>query len=300
MQKKSSTRTSLTRILSRTTGSSSGTRSYIQAIEKFVPTKCVSGRYYLPWMTRPIKRLLHRKQRAYNKAKKTNKDRDWTLFRNLRKKSQSDLKTAHWDYLNTILTEDDNNKGLWRYLKGTRKDSCSVSTLASGDRVRNTPCDKAEMLNIQFSLVFTRENHWNVPPAKPSPFPKMPPIRVASAGVSKLHGQLNQKKACGDNNIPAVFLKHCTEELSPMPSFIIQQSLDTKTVPDDWKRALVTPIFKKGARSKPENYRPVSMAICCKVAEHIIVSQTMRHLDLHNILIDSMVSAENPLVKRSC
>ena len=71
----------------------------LQAIEKFVPTKCVSGRYYLPWMTRPIKRLLHRKQRAYNKAKKTNKDRDWTLFRNLRKKSQSDLKTAHWDYL---------------------------------------------------------------------------------------------------------------------------------------------------------------------------------------------------------
>ena len=57
--------------------------------------------------------------------------------------------------------------------------------------------------------------------------------------------------------------------------------------PDDWKRALVTPIFKKGARSKPENYRPVSvMAICCKVAKHIIVSQTMRHLDHHNILVD--------------
>ena len=115
----------------------------------------------------------------------------------------------------------------------------------------------------------------------------MPPIRVASVVVSKLLGQLNQKKVCGDDNIPAVFLKHCAEELYPMLSFIIQQSLDTKTVPDDWKGALVTPIFKKGARSKPENFRPVLLtAICCKVTEHIIASQTMRHLDLHNILVD--------------
>ena len=138
-------------------------------------------------MTRPIKRLLRRKQRAYNKAKMTNKDRDWALFRKLRKKFQSDMKTAHWDYLNTILTEDDNNKGLWRYLKGTRKDSCGVSTPASGDRVGTTPRDKAEMLNTQFSSVFTRENRWNLPPAKPSPFPKMPLTRchtIVSSGSS--------------------------------------------------------------------------------------------------------------------
>ena len=86
----------------------------LQAIEKFVPDKRASGRYYLPWMTRPIKWLLHRKQRAYNKAKKTSKDQDWAFFQKLHKKSQSDLKTDHWDYLNTILTEDDNNKGLFQ------------------------------------------------------------------------------------------------------------------------------------------------------------------------------------------
>ena len=233
-------------------------------------------------------------------AKKTNKDRDWALFWKLYKKSQSDLKIAYWDYLNTILTEDNNNKGLqvWRSLKGMRKDSCGVSTLASGDRVRTTPRNRAEMLNTQFSSVFTRENRWNVSPAKPSPFPRMPSIRVASAGISKLLGHLNQKKACGNDNIPAAFLKHCAEELSPMLAFIIHQSLDNKTVPDDWKRALVTPIFKKGARSKCENYRPVLLtATCCRVAEHIIVSQTMGHLDVHNILVNCQHGFRR---KRSC
>ena len=72
-----------------------------------------------------------------------------------------------------------------------------------------------------------------------------------------------------------------------MLTFIFQQSLDTGTVPDDWKMALVTPVFKKGKRSAPENYRPVSLtSICCKINEHIIVSETMSHLERQDILVD--------------
>ena len=49
----------------------------------------------------------------------------------------------------------------------------------------------------------------------------------------------------------------------------------------------MTPIFKKGNRSCPANYQPISLtSIRCKICEHIIVSQTMRHLDAHSILVD--------------
>ena len=70
----------------------------------------------------------------------------------------------------------------------------------------------------------------------------------ASDGVSKLIGQLSQKKACIDDSISSVFLKNFTEELSPLLLLIIQPTLDFKTVPDDWNMALVTLIFMKGAR----------------------------------------------------
>ena len=87
--------------------------------------------------------------------------------------------------------------------------------------------------------------------------------------------------------IPAVLLKTCAEEISKMLTFIFQQALDQSTVPDDWKIALVSPVFKKGKRSGPENYRPISLtSICCKINEHIIVSQTITHLEQHNILVD--------------
>ena len=186
------------------------------------------------------------------------KGRDWALFWKLRKKTQSALKTAHWNYLNTLFEEDGgSNRGLWRYLKSTRKDTCWVSTLVSDGRIASDAQDKADMLNNQFSSVFTRGDRLNLPPKVKSSYPKMPRITVSSAGVLKLLSQLNARKASGADNIPAVFLKTCVWELATMLAFIMQQSLTTRRIPSDWKKALVMPVFKKGDKSKPENYRLV-------------------------------------------
>ena len=53
------------------------------------------------------------------------------------------------------------------------------------------------------------------------------------------------------------------------------------------RSANVTAIFKKGEKYKPSNYRPVSLTcICCKIQEHILTSNILKHLDAHNILTD--------------
>ena len=90
----------------------------------------------------------------------------------------------------------------------------------------------------------------------------------------------------------------CSAELTSMLTFIIQQSLDVGTVPSDWRKALVTQVFKKGDKAKPENYRPAYLtSICCKLTEHIIVSQTMHHLDQHYLLVDTQHGFQR---RRSC
>ena len=58
----------------------------------------------------------------------------------------------------------------------------------------------------------------------------------------------------------------------------------------------LVPIFKKGDRLQPINYRPLSLAsITCKMLEHIITSNIMQHLDAHNILHDAQTDLETAL-----
>ena len=265
-------------------------QSISDAISNHVPTKTVSGRYKLPWITVHIKRLIRRKQRAFCKAKKSGTEEHWQKYRTLRKAVQTQTRKAHWDYLNGLLdpAEDRQSKNLWRYLKSQRQEASDVGTLKVEGKVADTPASKAEALNVQFSSVFTHEDHRNRPVFKNSPFPSMPEITVTTAGVKKLLERLKPRKATGPDNIPACFLQSAASELAGMLTFIFQQSLDSGDTPKDWREANVVPIFKKGDCSKPANYRPVSLtAICCKQLEHIIVSNTLQHLNDHNILTDN-------------
>ena len=97
---------------------------------------------------------------------------------------------------------------------------------------------------------------------------------------------------------PARILKELADEISPSLTAIGQKSLDSGTVPDDWRSANVSAIFKKGYSFKASNYRPVSLtSLCCKVQEHVITSNILKHLEEHDILTDCQHGFRS---RRSC
>jgi len=117
--------------------------------------------------------------------------------------------------------------------------------------------------------------------------PEINPILVETNGVIELLQSLNVHKACGPDGIPANLLKEACKEIAPSLSFIFQASLQQCTLPLDWKRANIVPLFKKGDRSTPSNYRPVSLTcICSKLLEHIVYSHVYAHLTKYNVLCD--------------
>ena len=98
----------------------------------------------------------------------------------------------------------------------------------------------------------------------------------------------NPYKSPGPDCIHPYVLKATATEVSPMLTHIFQQFLDSGVIPTQWKHAYVSPVFKKGSKTDPKNYCPISLtSVVCKSMEHIIVSQIMKHLDKHNILTDS-------------
>ena len=131
-----------------------------------------------------------------------------------------------------------------------------------------------------------------------SPHPPMEEIRIDNHGVHKLLRGLKPHKATGPDMVPARFLKDFAMELSNIITKLFQYSIDSGTIPDDWKKASIVPIFKKGEKHKPANYRPVSLtSICCKLLEHIVHSNIMDHYDHLDILTDKQHGFRT---KRSC
>ena len=50
----------------------------------------------------------------------------------------------------------------------------------------------------------------------------------------------------------------------------------------------MAPIYKKGEKYDPANYRPVSLiCICRKTLEHILMSKIVQHLSEYDILFES-------------
>ena len=60
-------------------------------------------------------------------------------------------------------------------------------------------------------------------------------------------------------------------------------------VPEDWRKANVTPLFKKGKKEDPGNYRPVSLysSIPGKVMEQLILETISRHMKDRKVIRSS-------------
>ena len=62
-------------------------------------------------------------------------------------------------------------------------------------------------------------------------------------------------------------------------------SLEEGIIPSEWKEANITPLFKKGLRNKPENYRPVSLtSVVCKLLETLIRDHMVEFLVKHKLI----------------
>ena len=90
-------------------------------------------------------------------------------------------------------------------------------------------------------------------------------IEFTTQGIQKLLQELKPGKAAGSDNISTWILKEYALHTSAVLQVIYTQSYQTGILSSDWLTANIVPVYKKGDKSNPANYKTISLALmCCK------------------------------------
>ena len=145
--------------------------------------------------------------------------------------------------------------------------------------------DKANILQKQFSSVFTKEQVGELPSITNKTDNRIQDCAVSVEMVRKEILSLNINKSCGPDEINPRMLTERVDFIASPLALLMNKTLEYGSLPQDWKIAFVSPIYKKGARNVAENYRPISLtSVVCKLMEKFIKDAALNHLIENNLL----------------
>ena len=109
--------------------------------------------------------------------------------------------------------------------------------------------------------------------------------QVTESFVLKQLKGLSVKKATGLDRIPACLLKDSAAVTTQTITFLVNLSMTTGIIPDEWKQARVLPLHKSGGQEVMDNYRPISiLPVISKIAEKAVNVQLEQYLHHHGLL----------------
>jgi len=151
-------------------------------------------------------------------------------------------------------------KGFFKYINNKQKQEENIGPLLNrrGEFVTNN-AEKAEILHTFFTFVFTS----TVEPQALGTIIRVDAntdlLSVRGELVNELLQKLDSCKSSGPHNIHLRVLKELASIIMRLLSMIFEKSWRSRDIPEGWKKANVTPIYKKDLKEDPGNYRTISL-----------------------------------------
>ena len=117
---------------------------------------------------------------------------------------------------------------------------------------------------------------------------------ISKNGITKITRSFDRNKAHGHDGISIRMLKLYISSISKPLFLLLKHTLENECFPNQWKKANIVPIHKKGDNQLIQNYKPVSLLpICGKIFEKLIFNSLFQYLE-NNYLLNRHQSGFRP------
>jgi hypothetical protein len=177
---------------------------------------------------------------------------------------------------------------LYNYVKNKLGDGINIPTLLDENgEVYLSNDQKCEAFANLFQKSFQSKNQKNQQILEIKPQNTLSDIDFDVYSLWELLKKLPSKNSTSPDNIPYVLLKKCSLPLAPIICEIFRIILDNGEIPELWRTSFIVPIHKKGEKTNPKNYRPISLTCTlCRVFERILANKIISFLHQNKFFSD--------------
>ena len=242
-----------------------------------------------PWMNWRIMRVWKRKYFAWKRYTECKGYQRYREYKKEANKMKKEARKAKREYEKKLAREIRHNKrAFFRYVNSKLTVRPEISQMQNelGHLVDNDK-DICSILGKYFNSVYIPQSNDEMPNMEVLCENQINEMEIAREEIRTKLEKLNVNKSCGPDGIHPLVLQR-TANITCVPlELIFNKSLQEGECPSDWRSANVTPIHKKGDKTNPSNYRPVSLTSqVCKLMESIVRQHLVKHLTDNNILRD--------------
>ncbi|CAM4524209.1 unnamed protein product [Caretta caretta] len=211
-------------------------------------------------------------------------------YKNIARACRNEIRRAK-SHLELQIARDvkSNKKGFFRYVGNKKKAKESVGPLLNeGGNLVTEDVEKANVLNAFFASVFTNKVSSQTAALGIAKWGRDGQPSVEIEVVRDYLEKLDVHKSMGPDELHPRVLKELAAVIAEPLAIIFENSWRTGEFPDDWKKANVVPIFKKGKKEDPGNYRPVSLtSVPGKIMEQVLKESILKHLHERKVIRNS-------------
>jgi Reverse transcriptase (RNA-dependent DNA polymerase)/Endonuclease-reverse transcriptase len=274
-------------------------KDIVEESKYLIPNKTLKKNPDPEYFTREIRSITRkcRKKYKYRNDGKAQREEFNKITKELKQKKQD----ARNKFLDKLLHTDENiqfktaEKSFYSYIKrkGGEIGGPSATSLYCEieNKMTNNQQEKANLMNKYYGNVFKkkdskisnimREDIETEKERNGNDVDRVVDYQcITDQQIYRAINTMKARKAAGIDGISVDYLKIRPQSIIPYLKILFNKSITKGHMPEDWKYAIVIPIFKKGDKTLPENYRPVSLtSTVCKVLEKIIAHQIRLHCE---------------------